>query len=456
MSPLVSRVSGSGAGRFFTKGIQIRRRIGKPSITSPTNAASTNLAVAFTSSTPDLTLTSHTESDWQISTDSGFSNIINSTTSSTSNKTSWQAGATYNGTLYARVRYKNIQDDVTSDWSDTVSFTPTASISGTESVTASNNYTPSVTANNSTSVVYTYTWKKDSTTIGTNSSSLSHQVYMYDNSKVVSCQITTPGCSTTYTLTRPALSISNGVNATKNGGATVTAGSNWTASLTSVTGTPYPTSTVSYQWQFNGTNFTTGGTSSSVSFASFYSDSGKTVRCIVRHTDTSGSGQSTTTNFDYTMTVNRGAYGPAGTTSLTGSISGPSCSFGGGSESGTIFSVVIPSNWFNATSYSWSGTGTCGVSGSGNGGTYSRNIAISDSVGLPVTAISINLKSANPFVSYGTIGYSRGGINVSPGTTLSHTWSHSIEDFFAFNCSGTYTISGQLGAYANDTRSTNP
>lgn len=461
MSPLISRVSGGGAGRFFNKGFQIRKRIGKPNITFPTNGSSTNLAVPFTSSTADVVNVTHVESDWQIATDSAFTNIINSTTSSTANKTAWEAGATYNGTLYARVRYKNVLEDTISDWSDTVSFTPTASISSssTESVTASNSYAASVTANNTTAVSYTYTWKKDSTTIGTNSSSLSHTVYMYDQSKVISCQITTPGCSTTYTLTRPSLTIASGVTATKNGGATVTAASNWSASITSVSGTPYPSSTISYQWKFDGTNFSSGGTTSSVSFASFYSDSGKTVRCAVTHTDTSGSGQSTTTNFDYTMTVNRGTYGPAGNTSITGSISGPSASFGEGTESGTIFSRTIPSDWFNATSYSWSGSGVSGVNVDPNYSSYSRLISFGDSAGLSMGFgyTYITIWSENPnYKSYGTIGYSRSGLNISPGTTLTHSWSHSIDKFMFFTCSGTYTINGQLGAYANDTRVSNP
>lgn len=459
MSPLVSRVAGGGAGRFFNKGFQIRKRIAKPSITFPVNGSSTNLAVPFTSNNADAINVVHSESDWQIATDSSFTNIINSTTSSSANKTAWQAGATYNGTLYVRVRYKNILENIISDWSDSVSFTPTASISSssTESITASNSYAASVTANNTTSVQYTYTWKKDSTTIGTNSNSLSHTVYMYDQSKVISCQITTPECSTAYTLTRPALSIASGVNATKNGGATVTAASNWSASIASVTGTPYPSSTISYQWKFNGTNFSSGGTTSSVSFASFFSDSGKTVRCAVTHTDTSGSGQSTTTNFDYTMTVNRGTYTAGATTSLTGNISGPSCSFGEGAESGTIFSRTIPSDWFNATSYSWSGSGVSGVSNSPNGGAYSRNIVISDSAGLSATGISITIWSENPnYKSYGTIGYSRSNLNISPGTTLTHSWTHSIENNMFFTCSGTYTISGRLGVYTNDTRVSNP
>lgn len=472
MSPLISRVSGGGAGRFYNKGFRIRRRIGKPRIIFPSNEESTDLAVAFTASSPEAVSVEHRDSDWQIATDSSFSNIINSVSASTGNKTSWQAGATYNGTLYVRVKYKNTLDNVESEWSDPVSFIPTASISSSssESITAGNAYSASVTANNSTSVSYTYAWKKDGASIGSNSSSVNDTLYMYDGGKSFSCDISTPGCSTTYTLSRPSVSVASGVTATKNGGAVVGAGSNWSASLASLSGTPYPSSTVSYQWQFNGNNLNTGGTTSSVSFKSYYSDSGKTVRCAVTHTDNSGSGQSVTTNFDYTMSINRGAFGPYGGSVSTGQRDFNKEIFGSLGNFAEISYFDVPSSWWSVN----------GISG-----TISQLVINNDAnpptnetyPGRARTRYSWSGATSSYQDSTWTVLESYRTNNVSNWSSYQPLYGDSINSSYtpqnrtikvsvqllrgndpnkSLQGRGNYTVNGTLVGYANDTRTENP
>ena len=293
---------------------------------------------------------------------------------------------------------------------------------------------------------------------------------MYDQSKVISCQITTPGCSTTYTLTRPSLTIASGVTATKNGGATVTAASNWSASITSVTGTPYPSSTISYQWKFDGTNFSSGGTTSSVSFASFYSDSGKTVRCAVTHTDTSGSGQSTTTNFDYTMTVNRGTYGAYGGSVSTGALSFDREIFPTPGQWGEIISYTVPSSWWSVNSIS--GTISTKVINNDGGAptneTYNTSSRTtyywteatnSQQYSTYTTTTNYRVNNVTDWSSYASLyGDSINGSYTPQNRTIriAVEINRSSDANKSLQGRGNYTINGTLAAYQNDTRSSNP
>lgn len=100
----------------------------KPTITTPANGTILTSAVntTFSSSTafsvtPTNYLLTHYATDWQVASDSAFSNILVSTTLDQSNKTSWTAvvpaGA---GTVYVRVRYHNGQEY--GAWSNTQSY----------------------------------------------------------------------------------------------------------------------------------------------------------------------------------------------------------------------------------------------------------------------------------------------------------------------------------------------
>lgn len=96
-----------------------------PSITSPSNGAtSQNTNLTLTSSTWSSLNNdgSHASSDWEISTNNTFTNIVASSYSSTTNKTSFTPSLSYSTTYYARVRYRNAEG-VVSQWSNVVSFT---------------------------------------------------------------------------------------------------------------------------------------------------------------------------------------------------------------------------------------------------------------------------------------------------------------------------------------------
>lgn len=81
-----------------------------PSITSPVTG-STNLTASVSVSSTVFAMNTgadtHLSSDWQVATDSAFTNIISSTINDTVNKTSWTAtGLSPNTSYYVRVRYK--------------------------------------------------------------------------------------------------------------------------------------------------------------------------------------------------------------------------------------------------------------------------------------------------------------------------------------------------------------
>jgi hypothetical protein len=98
-----------------------------PSITSPTTGAiDIGEFPSFTSSAFGVTpsgVDTHVSSDWQIATDSNFTNIVDSSIGDTSNRTSYTAttGLTISTTYYVRVRYNG--NTLTSEYSNAISFT---------------------------------------------------------------------------------------------------------------------------------------------------------------------------------------------------------------------------------------------------------------------------------------------------------------------------------------------
>lgn len=101
------------------------KSVATPSITSPYNGQS-GMETSFTLYSSAFTVNNgsdvHLTSDWQIATDSGFSNVVKSVTTDYSNKTSWGvAGLTNSTTYYARVRYSGSTAG-TSSWSPAVGF----------------------------------------------------------------------------------------------------------------------------------------------------------------------------------------------------------------------------------------------------------------------------------------------------------------------------------------------
>lgn len=96
-----------------------------PSVVSPAaDAVDVSLALTVTGSAFDAYVTdTHHSSDWQIATDSGFTNIVRSATDDTLNKTSWAVTGLIDLTVYyVRVRYKGTTWGY-SDWSAVSQFT---------------------------------------------------------------------------------------------------------------------------------------------------------------------------------------------------------------------------------------------------------------------------------------------------------------------------------------------
>jgi hypothetical protein len=99
------------------------KKIYKPVITSPTNqllsAKTTNAAASsFVRFGSNIV---HDKTDWQVSTNSSFTNIIWSSLDNTTNKTSITAASLDGGTLFIRCRYKS-NSGVVSEWSDPQQF----------------------------------------------------------------------------------------------------------------------------------------------------------------------------------------------------------------------------------------------------------------------------------------------------------------------------------------------
>ena len=97
--------------------------IDAPSITSP-SASSTVDINGFTITSSTATgegFGTHTQTDWQIAEDSGFSTIYQQSLADTSNLTSFTTTTQFDGskTLYLRVRYRS-DLGVESDYSNTI------------------------------------------------------------------------------------------------------------------------------------------------------------------------------------------------------------------------------------------------------------------------------------------------------------------------------------------------
>jgi hypothetical protein len=119
--------------------VPVTAYVNTPSVTSPTTGA-TDLG-------PDVVITgsafattggsdTHVGTDWQIATDTSFSNVVADATNSTTDKTSYTAtGLAPSSTYYVRLRYKGTTMGY-SNWSTTTSFSTksTYGVSGIEQV----------------------------------------------------------------------------------------------------------------------------------------------------------------------------------------------------------------------------------------------------------------------------------------------------------------------------------
>ncbi len=119
--------------------VPVTAYVDTPAVTSPTTGA-TDLG-------PDVVITgsafattggsdTHEGTDWQIATDTSFSNVVADATNSTTDKTSYTAtGLAPSSTYYVRLRYKGTTTGY-SNWSTTTSFSTksTYGVSGIEQV----------------------------------------------------------------------------------------------------------------------------------------------------------------------------------------------------------------------------------------------------------------------------------------------------------------------------------
>lgn len=116
--------------RFTINVVPATAYVTTPNITLP-SSGSTNHgpAISITASTFGVVGGSdtHEGTDWQIATDTNFSNIVSSVTNSSTNKTSWTAsGLSVNTQYYVRTRYKGTTMGY-SNWSPVVTYTTRSS-----------------------------------------------------------------------------------------------------------------------------------------------------------------------------------------------------------------------------------------------------------------------------------------------------------------------------------------
>ncbi len=122
---------GTGAGEFETSTYTtttLNSVVNKPSITSPSNNDFVDSETFSVTSSAYVSTNAgtHKSSQWQVARDAAFTDIVEQSTSTT-DLTSWTPtfGLTFiNATGYVRVRHTGSLNDVTSDWSETVEFTP--------------------------------------------------------------------------------------------------------------------------------------------------------------------------------------------------------------------------------------------------------------------------------------------------------------------------------------------
>jgi hypothetical protein len=114
-----------GAANAFALTVQAAG-VATPTITSPTSGATGVFdAPTITSSAFAWAGVSdtHASSDWQLATDAAFGTVVQNSTASTTNKTTWTpTGLTVSTVYYVRVRHRGAANG-TSSWSPVVSFT---------------------------------------------------------------------------------------------------------------------------------------------------------------------------------------------------------------------------------------------------------------------------------------------------------------------------------------------
>jgi hypothetical protein len=108
-------------------------------VATPTNSTPANGATNQTSSVALAASAfswigvsdTHLNSDWQLATDSGFTTVVQSTSTDATNKTTWTVtGLTVNTTYYWRVRYRGTANGVSS-WSTGTTFATAVSFGPT-------------------------------------------------------------------------------------------------------------------------------------------------------------------------------------------------------------------------------------------------------------------------------------------------------------------------------------
>ena len=123
-SPLLG-LQGSGGGLGYLVGNSVPF-IDPPTITSPSASSEVDInGFIINSSNPvGEDFGTHTQTDWQVAEDSGFSTIYDESLANTSNLQSYTTTAQFDGTktLYIRCRYRS-DEGVESDYSNTVQVT---------------------------------------------------------------------------------------------------------------------------------------------------------------------------------------------------------------------------------------------------------------------------------------------------------------------------------------------
>ena len=124
----------AGNAGFSVNGSFVNVTITPAGVQTPTNSSPANAATNQSSSVALSASafqwagqsTTHLKSDWQVATDSGFTNIVTQSLNDTTNKTSWTTGdLSVSTTYYWRVRYYGA-NGTTSAWSTATTFTTKA------------------------------------------------------------------------------------------------------------------------------------------------------------------------------------------------------------------------------------------------------------------------------------------------------------------------------------------
>lgn len=206
----VAGLSGAGGGPFAgTFGSSIKSFVYTPTILSPTGDLVLNPVTLTASDFASEGLVKvHVSSDWQIATDSNFSNVVKSTTNDTTNKTSWSPSGDLDlgTTYYARVRYTGGPKEAISEWSATHTFkmmavpvvswttdtpsswNPTAGQSRTFNATATDTANPGGGHN-----TYTYQWYRNGGAVSGytgQSFNFYNPCYYSDNGNNIYCRVT--------------------------------------------------------------------------------------------------------------------------------------------------------------------------------------------------------------------------------------------------------------------------